>query len=133
MPEKKERDRWWAFLNGAPESEWNPVKKPKNKRNTAYGGNTSFSSAYDGMNDVAQYEVTYEDESVQEAVVMDEYGEITEITATVSSSVPAPLPISQYEGGTDESSKDDNAGKLNQPGRPKQPTPALLGLMDSVC
>ncbi|KAI0368051.1 hypothetical protein BV20DRAFT_969629 [Pilatotrama ljubarskyi] len=29
MPDKKERDLWWAFLSGRPESEWNPPKKPK--------------------------------------------------------------------------------------------------------
>ncbi|KAI1786655.1 hypothetical protein LXA43DRAFT_1032771 [Ganoderma leucocontextum] len=29
MPDKKERDLWWAFLAGRPESEWNPPKKPK--------------------------------------------------------------------------------------------------------
>lgn len=29
MPDKKERDLWWVFLAGRPESEWNPPKKPK--------------------------------------------------------------------------------------------------------
>ncbi|PFH51367.1 hypothetical protein AMATHDRAFT_59071 [Amanita thiersii Skay4041] len=29
MPDKKERDLWWAFLSGKPESEWNPPKKSK--------------------------------------------------------------------------------------------------------
>ena len=29
MPDKKERDLWWAFLTGRPESEWNPPRKPK--------------------------------------------------------------------------------------------------------
>lgn len=29
IPDKKERDLWWAFLAGRPESEWNPPKKPK--------------------------------------------------------------------------------------------------------
>jgi hypothetical protein len=32
MPEKKDRDMWWAFLQGRPESEWVPKSKgnPKN-------------------------------------------------------------------------------------------------------
>ena len=30
MPDKKERDLWWAFLSGRPEREWNPPKKSKN-------------------------------------------------------------------------------------------------------
>ncbi|KAG0709817.1 survival motor neuron interacting protein 1-domain-containing protein [Suillus ampliporus] len=29
MPDKKERDLWWTFLAGSPESDWNPPKKPK--------------------------------------------------------------------------------------------------------
>ncbi|KAF8076590.1 hypothetical protein FPV67DRAFT_423301 [Lyophyllum atratum] len=29
MPDKKERDLWWGFLAGKPESEWNPFKLPK--------------------------------------------------------------------------------------------------------
>ncbi|KAH9850009.1 hypothetical protein C2E23DRAFT_870236 [Lenzites betulinus] len=29
LPDKKARDLWWAFLEGRPESEWNPPKKPK--------------------------------------------------------------------------------------------------------
>ena len=33
-PDKKDRDAWWAFVSGRPESEWNPPKKPKgNKSN----------------------------------------------------------------------------------------------------
>lgn len=31
MPEKKDRDMWWAFLSGKPESEWNPSKKARSK------------------------------------------------------------------------------------------------------
>ena len=27
VPEKKNRDAWWAFLEGAPESVWNPPKR----------------------------------------------------------------------------------------------------------
>ncbi|KAI0650217.1 hypothetical protein C8Q79DRAFT_900011 [Trametes meyenii] len=29
IPDKKERDLWWMYLAGHPESEWNPPKKPK--------------------------------------------------------------------------------------------------------
>ena len=43
MPDRKERDFWWAFLNGRPESDWNPPKKPKkqNPRNDRYGAGPS--------------------------------------------------------------------------------------------
>ncbi|KAG6821549.1 hypothetical protein H0H93_000058 [Arthromyces matolae] len=29
LPDKKERELWWYFLAGRPESDWNPPKKPK--------------------------------------------------------------------------------------------------------
>lgn len=136
MPEKKERDHWWAFLNGAAESEWNPVKKSKAKRTAMpYRKINPALPAYDSANDVSQYEVTYEDESVQEAVVMDEYGEIKEeITVSYHDAAQLEqLPTLHSEDGPSILSGDDTSGKLNQPGRPKQPTPALLSLMDSVC
>src|ERR1700733_7803407 len=38
MPEKKERDLWWAYLAGKPESDWNPPKPPRQ--------NTKKSSKY---------------------------------------------------------------------------------------
>lgn len=36
MPEKKERDLWWAYLAGRPESEWNPPKPPKQNTRKPY-------------------------------------------------------------------------------------------------
>lgn len=32
IPEKKDRDLWWAFLSGQPEEEWTPFKKGKGKQ-----------------------------------------------------------------------------------------------------
>jgi len=29
IPEMRNRAGWWAFIAGAPETEWNPPKKPK--------------------------------------------------------------------------------------------------------
>ena len=29
IPDKKNRDAWWAFLDGAPESVWNPPRSMK--------------------------------------------------------------------------------------------------------
>ncbi|TFK92826.1 hypothetical protein K466DRAFT_538980 [Polyporus arcularius HHB13444] len=36
MPDRKERDLWWAFFAGRPESEWNPPKKPKQPKPTRW-------------------------------------------------------------------------------------------------
>jgi hypothetical protein len=44
MPDKKERDLWWTFLAGSPESDWNPPKKPKkmSKKNRSSGHMLAF-------------------------------------------------------------------------------------------
>jgi hypothetical protein len=33
MPDKRERDLWWAFIEGRPESDWNPPKQPQVRGN----------------------------------------------------------------------------------------------------
>lgn len=42
MPDKKERDLWWAFLSGRPEREWNPPKKPKVHKAQRLQSNRAF-------------------------------------------------------------------------------------------
>ncbi|KAF8640085.1 hypothetical protein AX17_001325 [Amanita inopinata Kibby_2008] len=64
MPEKKERDLWWAFLSGEPESTWNPpkttkVQKPKKRK---------FQHAFaDDEETVLLYELPQTDVDIQEA------------------------------------------------------------------
>lgn len=38
IPEKKNRDAWWAFLEGAPESVWNPPKTGRGKERVEQSG-----------------------------------------------------------------------------------------------
>jgi hypothetical protein len=40
IPDKKNRDAWWAFLEGAPESVWNPSrpKRGKQRGGESHGG-----------------------------------------------------------------------------------------------
>lgn len=42
MPDKKERDLWWKFLAGLPESDWNPPKKPSKKKSRFSGHTGAF-------------------------------------------------------------------------------------------
>ncbi len=42
MPDKKDRDLWWAFLSGKPEREWNPPKKPKVHKAQKLQSNRAF-------------------------------------------------------------------------------------------
>ena len=39
MPEKKDRDMWWSFLEGKPESEWTamPMSRAKSKKQSSRG------------------------------------------------------------------------------------------------
>ena len=37
IPEMRNRVGWWAFIAGAPESEWNPPKKPKTNKDRRFG------------------------------------------------------------------------------------------------
>lgn len=37
IPEMRNRAGWWAFIAGAPESEWNPPKKPKANEERKFG------------------------------------------------------------------------------------------------
>lgn len=46
MPGKKERDHWWAFLAGKPDSEWNPPPR-RNKPSAKFGGMRGFGSPAD--------------------------------------------------------------------------------------
>ncbi|KAF8351591.1 survival motor neuron interacting protein 1-domain-containing protein [Amanita rubescens] len=42
MPDKKDRDLWWAFLSGKLETEWNPPKKPKVHKAQRVQSNRAF-------------------------------------------------------------------------------------------
>ncbi|KAI0939398.1 hypothetical protein AcV5_000828 [Taiwanofungus camphoratus] len=53
MPEKKDRDAWWAFISGRPESEWNPPKKPKQPKQNKnpWRGNAAYGRGMQGFSD----------------------------------------------------------------------------------
>lgn len=133
MPQKTERDKWWAFINGRPECEWNPTKKPKAPRNRHRRGMRSWSETHEGAN---QYEVQYEVDSrtAQEAIVIDEHGEIKveePIDQTVSLPTPSstPQPILDDAGTSTALQKARASLNLH---RARQPTPSLLRRMDNV-
>ncbi|TFL00545.1 hypothetical protein BDV98DRAFT_104469 [Pterulicium gracile] len=44
MPDKKQRGQWWAFLEGRPQSEWNPPKKASKQKDNFSQGMRGFSS-----------------------------------------------------------------------------------------
>lgn len=65
MPDKKERDLWWTFLAGSPESDWNPPKKTKkmSKKNRSSGHMSTFCDELEvehDTNDQQNYHETHE-------------------------------------------------------------------------
>ncbi|KIL70201.1 hypothetical protein M378DRAFT_156274 [Amanita muscaria Koide BX008] len=66
MPDKKERDLWWAFLSGKPETEWNPPKKSRSQKDRQKKAKTTHDST-DNEETVLNYEVYQPDSIVREA------------------------------------------------------------------
>lgn len=132
MPDMKNRDAWWAFLTGRPESEWNPPKKPKRQKSVRpsryeeYGGGMrAFTSEYEVPMHNAELSYGPEDGEVESSA-----------TADPTRSLPTPFGTPPLESagapanGTsnDASSSTTSTASIVQP----EPTPLLLRDMDHV-
>ena len=162
MPDMKAREAWWAYINGRPEIEWNPPRKPKKQRQPR-PKNTTTSD----IDHVSQFEVTYsgvdetingnsagfvikEEEEDTASFVMNEFGDVAEENGE-EPDMNADLERSEMEI---EAVLGEDAGLLptpfatpqpesrykasenrgyRGPGRPRTPTPVLLRAMDNVC
>ena len=119
MPDKKERDMWWAFLAGKSESDWNPPKKPK-KQNTS-----------------AKKSQPYNSGPRQESWQNNDEGEVEQVlTVDPAESLPSPvgtpLPSDSLDGvGQLPSSSCFIPTKLAF--KPREPTTRILKLIDEVC
>ncbi|TDL29868.1 hypothetical protein BD410DRAFT_849973 [Rickenella mellea] len=115
MPERKERDNWWAFISGKPESDWNPPKKPKKfwpeRRNR---GMRAWSD---------DPEETYGETVVQETYRLNDEGEV-ELAVAVDPAESLPTPsCSPGPSVRKESEHVEFQGR--------HPTPSLLNAMDN--
>ncbi|KAK0206329.1 hypothetical protein DFS33DRAFT_1381442 [Desarmillaria ectypa] len=124
MPGKKERDFWWAFLSGKPEFEWNPAKKPKQKKK--HKGMRAFAEDSDT-------EVTYE--VVQETWQINGDGDVELASQVGSAGVQDPSPSSI--GPVDEMkaslNKVSSLGESHPPSYEPTPlTPLLLQHIDQA-
>jgi len=133
MPEKKERDLWWAYLAGKPETDWNPPKKPKQSPRLSKHrrGMRGFSD------DVGSYE-----RHQQEAWQINDEGEVGKISrAGPMESLPTPS-CSPAPPDTSSSREDQVIGPSSMiagvlPQRttiltPREPMPCLLKHIDQV-
>ena len=107
MPDKGERDLWWAFIEGRPESDWNPPKRPQlRKKATKRRRMRAFSDdSLDGPDERDQWNV-YDAREVQ---LLDP-----------SEPLETPLPL-----------ETPSASSPTQK-RPREPTPSLLRRVDHV-
>lgn len=133
MPNMKDRDAWWAFLRGRPESEWNPPKKvkPQNARNQKshdhYGGMRGFRSEYE----VPMSEDTPGGGPNREASHVNDEREVEQaITIDPAESLPTPsgTPAPPDRPVTSSGSQVRLASKSGEP----EPTPMLMRHVDHV-
>ena len=125
MPEKKDRDMWWAFLAGKPESEWNPSKKARSKANKqplARG-----MRAWDDPSEIAG--------PSNNSIVNDE-GEVEEVlrvnpAETLPSPVGTPVPLEHLEE-TSQPSLIIGPCPPEETLKPREPTTELLRKINEV-
>jgi hypothetical protein len=139
MPDKKERDYWWAFLAGRPEAEWNQPKTQKRPKKNAQDRQlrSSRMRAFpddddDEQNASPMVTGVVASQMPQETWHINDEGEVelalridpTESLPTPSGS-PAPSSCAEVAG-------QQMAMETNDIDIPREPTPALLKLIDSA-
>ena len=132
MPEKKDRDMWWAFLEGKPEAEWMPVQKSKGK---------SKSQATRGLRAWADEPPQQEHGNpIYELLPNNDEGEVEDVLRmdpadSLPSPAGTPVPLEFLEAVMQPSSSDPTAPS-HTPRRgmykPREPTTRLLKLIDGV-
>ena len=142
MPEMKDRDAWWSFLSGRPESEWNAPKKPKkqNKRDQRYGSYGGDGGGGGMRSFLSEYEVQYTPASQLPYAYASEEGEVERAIATTDAADALPTP-SATPGPADRTLQTDPDGTSTEASSslaagasvlPPEPTPLLLRNMDHV-
>ena len=112
MPDKRERDCWWMFISGRPETEWNPPKKPKSEASFRRGRRYS-----------PQYSPEFaEDDTVQETWHINNEGEV-ELQGDAVESLPTP-------SGTP--APPDLPESITRDQSPREPTPSVVSQLDHV-
>jgi hypothetical protein len=126
MPDKKERELWWAFLAGKPESDWNPPKKLRKPNINAKKLQTYYSGQPDDSSQGAR----------QESWQNNDEGEVEQVLRVdPAESLPSPV-------GTPLSSDSfENIGQLPPSScfipiklafEPREPTTRILKSIDEV-
>ncbi|KAL0949329.1 hypothetical protein HGRIS_009403 [Hohenbuehelia grisea] len=142
MPQKKERDLWWAFLLGKPESEWDPPKRPKNKtlNKLLHGGGARNMSMMVDTSREAQPSLRMEEADGQQADDADDVASIASSSndkpdretenanALEPSNASAPTPF--VDTGEPVKCPPSAYASLPPTPTPREPTPSLLRRID---
>lgn len=125
MPDKRERDCWWAFIAGLPEIDWNPPKKLKSdasiRKGRRYG--RGYSPEPDSPEDpLAQETWHINDEGEVELALLDDPTE----SLPTPSGTPAPDPQSLQ---TKAILQDQEFSSVVVQ---REPTPSLAAYLDHV-
>jgi len=121
MPEKKQRDQWWAFIEGEPQEEWDPPKKPKQPKQNGWhsdrfgGGLRGYSdgaSRGEVLNNDPEASLTYE----EQAAVPEASGSLPTPSSTPAPETPAVVQA-------------EDLARLAVHSR-REPTPSLLQHID---
>jgi hypothetical protein len=134
IPDKKDRDLWWSFLAGRPDSEWNLSKKAKLKlkkqqsasRGTYARGDDSSAGKMTAPPTTQSWN---NDEGEVEEVLRIDPAE------TLPSPVGTPVPLDYLEAISQPSSTtlpSNPAFSEEEKPAPREPTPQLLKLIDEV-
>jgi hypothetical protein len=138
MPDKRERDLWWAFIAGRPESDWNPPKKPrqasKSKGKNKFGKMRGFAEDQDDQDDHAtdSYALSQETWRInEEGEVELGYGEnTTDTPIPLGTSLSADVSTDARRANVENvSGLVDNIQQVQM----REPTPSLISRVDSVC
>ncbi|KAF7798895.1 hypothetical protein EIP86_010123 [Pleurotus ostreatoroseus] len=128
MPDRKDRDAWWAFLTGRPEAEWNPPKKPKGQKNKPPH---NYGRGMRAFQDVSEYEILPYDDAARVGPSSDdthvnEEREVEQaITINPAESLPTPSSTPAPDNPADRV-RDSSSNTNAQP----EPTPTLLRTID---
>ncbi|KAG5651382.1 hypothetical protein H0H81_008881 [Sphagnurus paluster] len=120
MPDKKERELWWGFLAGKPESDWNPGKAPKQSAAQRRLLSLAVDPSEPSVEHKRQHSWQTNDEGEVELV----------LSVDPSESLPTPTgsPTPSEFGEPEPSSV--NLGREAVAYKPREPLPSLLRYID---
>jgi hypothetical protein len=121
VPDKMDREAWWAFLDGAPEAAWNPPNARKQNKQHRQRGRARFTNNLDPSVLEAGWELV---PPVQAALSAP-------ATSLVAAAASQSMPFSEGQAADPEDAS-SLATEASGPILPREPTPALLHHLDHV-